>query len=260
MGSAQLLMLSGIGPQRHLREVGVRVVLDLPGVGANLHDHPRSTVIYRTAQPLPPGLNNHGEVLGLIRSEPGVDALDLQIQIIDVPLFAPLLPPPLIPPGQGFSIAFSAITPASRGSVRLASADPAAPPLVNPNYYADPRDLDVMAAGLRVARAMGRSAALQPWRVQDVLPDPDVHDLDRVRTYLYKSLRTYSHHVGTCRIGTDDMAVVDTSLRVHGIEGLRVTDASVMPSIVSANTIATVYGIAERAAALIRGTEPTTWR
>jgi len=253
MGSAQLLMLSGIGPQRHLREVGVRVVLDLPGVGANLHDHPRSTVIYRTAQPLPPGLNNHGEVLGLIRSDPGVDALDLQIQIIDVPLFAPLLPPPLLPAGQGFSIAFSAITPASRGSVRLASADPAAPPRVDPNYYADPRDLDVMAAGLRVARAMGRSAALQPWRVQEVLPGPDVHDLDRVRTYLYKSLRTYSHHVGTCRIGTDDMAVVDTSLRVHGIQGLRVADASVMPSIVSANTIATVYGIAERAAALIRG-------
>jgi len=253
MGSAQLLMLSGIGPQRHLREVGVRVVLDLPGVGANLHDHPRSSVIHRTAQPLPPGLNNHGEVLGLIRSDPGVDALDLQIQIIDVPLFAPLLPPPLVPAGQGFSIAFSAITPASRGSVRLASADPAAPPRVDPNYYADPRDLDVMAAGLRVARAMGRSAALQPWRVQEVLPGPDVHDLDRVRTYLYKSLRTYSHHVGTCRIGTDDLAVVDTSLRVHGIQGLRVADASVMPSIVSANTIATVYGIAERAAALIRG-------
>ena len=99
---------------------------------------------------------------------------------------------------------------------------------------------------------MGRTAALQSWRSQDVLPGPDVRDLQRVRDYLYKSLRTYSHHVGTCRIGTDDMAVVDTSLRVHGIEGLRVADASVMPSIVSANTVATVYGIAERAAALIR--------
>ena len=99
-------MLSGIGPQRHLREVGVRVVLDLPGVGANLHDHPRSTVIYCTARPLPAGLNNHGEVLGLIRSDPRVDALDLQIQMIDVPLFAPLLPPPLVPPGQGVSMRF----------------------------------------------------------------------------------------------------------------------------------------------------------
>ena len=252
IGSPQLLMLSGIGPQRHLREVGVRVVLDLPGVGANLHDHPRSTVIYSTAQPLPAGLNNHGEVIGLIRSDPGVDAPDVQIQIIDVPLYAPLLPPPLVPPGQGFSLAFSAITATSRGSVRLASADPAGAPLVDPNYYAAPRDLEVMAVGLRVARAMGRTAALLPWNNQEVLPGPDVHDDDRVRTFLYKSLRTYSHHVGTCRIGTDDMAVVDTSLRVHGIEALRVADASVMPSIVSANTIATVYGIAERAAALIR--------
>src|SRR5262249_12157414 len=124
--------------------------------------------------------------------------------------------------------------------------------LVDPNYYADPRDLEVMTAGLRVARAMGRTAALLPWRLQEVLPGPDVHDNDHVRTYLYKSLRTYSHHVGTCRIGTDAMAVVDTSLRAHGIEGLRVADASVMPSVVSANTIATVYGIAERAAAIIR--------
>ena len=252
IGSTQLLMLSGIGPQQHLRQVGVRVVLNLPGVGANLHDHPRSAVIYSTAQPLPAGLNNHGEVVGLIRSDPAVGTLDLQIQIIDVPLHAPLLPPPPVAPGQGFSIAFSAITAVSRGSVRLASADPAAPPLIDPNYYADPRDLEVMAAGLRVARAMGRTAAFLPWRSQEVLPGSDVHDDNRVRTYLYQSLRTYSHHVGTCRIGTDDMAVVDTSLRVHGIDGLRVADASVMPSIVSANTIATVYGIAERAAALIR--------
>ncbi len=191
-------------------------------------------------------------MVGLIRSDPGVDALDLQIQTIDVPLYAPLLPPPFVSPGQGFSIAFSAITAVSRGSVRLASADPTGAPLIDPNYYADPRDLEVMAAGLRVARAMGRTAALLPWRSQEVLPGPDVHDDDRVRTYLYQSLRTYSHHVGTCRIGTDAMAVVDTSLRVHGIDGLRVADASVMPSIVSANAIATVYGIAERAAALIR--------
>ena len=252
IGSAQLLMLSGIGPQRHLRDVGVRVVLDLPGVGANLHDHPRSSVIYRAAQSLPPGLNNHGEVVGLIRSDPGVEALDLQLQIIDVPMYAPLLPPPLASPRQGFSIAFSAMAPASRGSVRLASTDPAAAPLIDPNYYADPHDLKVMAAGLRVARAIGGATALQPWRSQELLPGPEVHNEDRVRTYLCKSLKTYSHHVGTCRIGTDDMAVVDTSLRVRGIEGLRVADASVMPSVVSANTNATVYGIAERAAALIR--------
>jgi choline dehydrogenase len=244
-------LLSGIGPEPDLRGVGIDVVLDRPGVGANLHDHPRSTVIYSAAQPLPAAVNNHAEVVGLIRSDPAVDALDLQIQIIDAPLYAPALPPRLASPGQGFSIALSAITPGSRGSVRLASADPAAQPLVDPNYYASPRDVAVMTTGLRVARAIGRAAAMDPWRGEEVLPGPGVEDDDSVRAYLYRSLRTYSHHVGTCRIGTDDMAVVDTSLRVHGIEGLRVADASVMPSIVSANTNATVYGIAERAAALI---------
>jgi choline dehydrogenase len=252
IGSAQLLMLSGIGPRAHLRDVGVEVVLDLPGVGANLHDHPRSTVIYGAAQPLPAAVNNHAEVVGLIRSDPAVAALDLQMQIIDAPLYAPALPPQLDPPGQGFSIAFSAIIPGSRGTVRLASADPAAAPLVDPNYYADPGDLAVMTTGLRVARAIGRAATLDAWRGEEILPGAKVQDDHSARTYLYRSLRTYSHHVGTCRIGPDDMAVVDTSLRVHGVEGLRVADASVMPSIVSANTNATVYGIAERAAAVIR--------
>jgi choline dehydrogenase len=251
IGSAQLLLLSGIGPEADLRGVGIDVVLDRPGVGANLHDHPRSTVIYSAAQPLPAAVNNHAEVVGLIRSDPAVDALDLQMQIIDAPLYAPALPPPLAQPGQGFSIALSAITPGSRGSVRLASADPAAEPLVDPNYYADPRDLAVMTTGLRVARAIGQAEPMDAWRGEEVLPGPGVQDDDSVRSYLFQSLRTYSHHVGTCRIGTDDMAVVDTSLRVHGIEGLRVADASVMPSVVSANTNATVYGIAERAAALI---------
>jgi choline dehydrogenase len=208
-------------------------------------------VIYSAAQPLPAGVNNHGEVIGLIRTGPAVDALDLQIQIIDAPLYAPALPPRLGWAGAGFSIAFSAISPHSRGSVRLARADPAADPLVDPNYYADSRDVAVMTTGLRVARAIGRAGALNPWRGEEILPGPGVDDDESARTYLYQSLRTYSHHVGTCRIGGDDMAVVDTSLRVHGIEGLRVADASVMPSIVSANTSATVYGIAERAAALI---------
>ncbi|MFC7649976.1 GMC oxidoreductase [Streptosporangium lutulentum] len=106
--------------------------------------------------------------------------------------------------------------------------------------------------GLRVARAIGCTAALDAWRGAEVLPGPEVKDDDSVRAYLYRSLRTYSHQVGTCRMGADDMAVVDTGLRVRGIDGLRVADASVMPSVVSANTNATVYAIAERAAALIR--------
>jgi choline dehydrogenase-like flavoprotein len=251
VGSAQLLLLSGIGPQQHLRDVGISVVLDLPGVGENLHDHPRSTIIYGPRRPIAIADSNHAEVAGLIRSEFAQDGPDLQFQALEIPYYAPALPPALPSDGQGYTIAFSAMAPRSRGSIRLADADPESAPRLDPDYYGDHRDLDVMAAGLRVARAIGNATALDLWRGEEVLPGPGVRADDAVRTYLHQSLRTYSHQAGTCRMGTDATAVVDTDLRVRGIEGLRVADASVMPSLVSANTVATVYGIAERAAALI---------
>ncbi|MFE9953316.1 GMC family oxidoreductase [Streptomyces sp. NPDC005531] len=253
VGSPQLMMLSGIGPESHLRDVGISVVGNLPGVGANLHDHPRSTVVYDAARPIPPGVNSHAETIGLVRSDPALPSPDIQLQVLEIPYFAPALPPELSAPGQAFSVAFCVATPQSRGTIRLTGSSPDSPLRLDPNYYDDPHDVEVMAAALRFARALGRSAALAPWRGAEVLPGPAVHEDDprSVRDYLYKSLRTYSHQVGTCRIGTDRMAVVDAGLRVHGIDGLRVADASVMPSIVSANPNATVYGIAERAADLI---------
>jgi choline dehydrogenase-like flavoprotein len=248
VGSAQLLLQSGIGPQS-LRSVGIDVAADLPGVGGNLFDHPMSGVVYRSARPVPAGQNNHGEALGLIRS-PAADTPDLQVMFVDVPLRAGTLPGPAM--GEGYTLATSLMLPSSRGSVRLAGAEPGTPPLIDPNYYADPRDLEVFAAGLRAARKIGRAAALDPWRGEEVLPGPDVNDDASLRAYLRRNLQTYSHPGGTCRIGTDGEAVVDTDLRVHGISGLRVADASVMPSPPSANTNATVYAIAERAADLIR--------
>jgi choline dehydrogenase len=142
--------------------------------------------------------------------------------------------------------------PRSRGTVRLASAEPGTPPLIDPDYYADPHDVEILAAGLRAAREIGRAAALDKWRGGEVLPGPDVNDDASLRAYLRRNLRSYAHPGGTCRIGPDEEAVVDTDLRVHGISGLRVADASVMPSAPSANTNATVYAIAERAAGLIQ--------
>jgi choline dehydrogenase-like flavoprotein len=253
VGSAQLLLTSGVGPQPELRSVGIEVAADLPGVGANLFDHPMSGVVYRSARPVPAGQNNHGEALGLIRS-PGADMPDLQIMFVDVPLRAETLPGPDM--GEGYTLATSLMLPRSRGSVRLASAEPGTPPLIDPNYYADPRDLHAFTAGLRAAREVGRAPALDLWRGQEVLPGPDVNDDAGLRAYLRRNVRTYSHPGGTCRIGSDGDAVVDTELRVHGISGLRVADASVMPSAPSANTNATVYAIAERAAALIRAQSP----
>jgi choline dehydrogenase len=249
VGSAQLLLSSGIGPQPHLRSVGIGVTADLPGVGANLFDHPMSGVVYRSARPVPSGQNNHGEALGLIYSNPEAQTPDLQVMFVDVPLRAATLPGPAF--GEGYTLATSLMLPGSRGSVRLASAEPGAPPLIDPNYYADQRDLEVFIAGLRAAREIGRAAALDQWRGEEVLPGPDVNDDASLRAYLRRNISTYAHPGGTCRIGTDGEAVVDTELRVRGMSGLRVADASVMPSAPSANTNATVYAIAERAADLI---------
>jgi choline dehydrogenase len=146
----------------------------------------------------------------------------------------------------------SLMQPFSRGTVRLASASPDAAPVVAPGYLTDPRDLDAIVRGLKIALNIPRATALKPWLAREIAPGPDVRDDAALRAYATASVLSCNHPVGTCRIGTDDLAVVDPELRVHGVSGLRVADASVMPSIVSANTNATVYAIAERAAELIR--------
>jgi len=143
------------------------------------------------------------------------------------------------------------MAPHSRGSVQLRSSEPQTGPSLDPNYFSDRRDIEVLATGLDLARAIGCATALDPWRDAEIHPGPDARSRESLRAYLRKALLTYHHPVGTCRIGQDDTAVVDTELRVRGIGGLRVADASVMPSIVSGNTMASVYGIAERAAGLM---------
>ena len=244
IGSPHLLMLSGIGPADHLRATGVQVVADVPGVGGNLHDHVTSYVAYRSWQP--PG-EPSAEAQVLTRSAAGV-APDLLL------LFAGAALRPRwtgADPG-GYSILFSLMDPASRGTLRLRSADPTAGPLIDPAYLTDDRDLDRLVTGLRLARELGTTEALAPWGTAELFPGRDVQDDDACRAYLRSTASTYFHPVGTCRIGTDERAVVDPHLLVRSTAGLRIADASVMPSIVSAPTNATVLAIAERAAHLIK--------
>ncbi|MFI7614585.1 GMC family oxidoreductase [Nonomuraea terrae] len=246
IGSAQLLMRSGIGPSAHLREHGIDVVADLPGVGENLHDHPVANVVYRSARPIPPGTHNHAEAFGLVRSDPVLDAPDLQLLFIDGPGHVPDAGA-----GEGYTIGVALMRPFSRGTVRLGSPVPGAPPVLDPGYYSDDRDLAIVVRGLRMAHRIGDARALDSWRDQEMTPRTATLDDDGLRAYARAVLASYCHPVGTCRLGDDDLAVVDRDLRVHGLRGLRVADASVIPAIPSANTNATVYAIAERAAELV---------
>jgi len=252
IGSAQLLMLSGVGPADHLAELGIDVELDLPGVGANLHDHPMSTLVFEHAEPLPGDPRNiWGQGVGLVHTRDDLVEPDLQILLISQPYRSQNLAGP--DPDQGYAIGFSAMLPHSRGTVRLASRDHTAGALIDPNYLGDLRDQRVMIDGLRIAQKIGNAAALDHWRGAEVQPGRPLQGDDAVLDYLRQSLVVYFHYAGTCRVGTDDLAVVDPELRVRGISRLRVADASIMPSPVSANTNATVFAIAERAAQLIAG-------
>lgn len=183
----------------------------------------------------------------MLRSHPDLDCPDLQILFMDISA----APPSADGPEPGFTIACALMQPFSRGSVRLASDSPGAALVVDPRYLSDPRDVHAIVSGLKVARKIGRAKALAPWRAAEALPGPGADTDDGLRHYADQTMGSYLHPVGTCRMGVDDMSVVDCELRVHGISGLWIADSSIMPSIVSGNTNATVYAIAERAATLI---------
>ena len=249
IGSPHLLQLSGIGPADTLRWHGIDVVVDLPGVGDNLADHPLGSVVYEAAKPVPAGTNNHGDALAVLRTSAVLGAPDVQLLFLDVPLVRPTG----LAPADVYAIAFSALRPHSRGSVMLASSDPETAPVIDPGLLSDERDMSTMLAALRLTREIGGARALAEWRRAEALPGPSVRTEAQERAYLRRSSGTYFHPVGTCRLGIDERAVTDLELRVRGIDGLRVVDASVMPSIPGANTNATVLAIAERAAAIIAG-------
>jgi choline dehydrogenase len=251
IGSAQLLMLSGIGPHAHLRDVGVEVTLDLPGVGSNFHDHVMAPVVYKSTRPMPPNLGSgHGDAIGLIQTEHADNGPDVQLLLIDSTGIGL--------PGDdgsvvGYVIAAAVMQPFSRGSVRLSGRDAGAAPIIDPNDFGDERDLRTMITALRLARQIGDASAYDEWRSTEAAPGPAVDDDNALRGFAKAAFQSYFHPVGTCAMGDTATSVVDSELRVHGISGLRVGDASVMPSIPSANTAATVYAIAERAVEMIGG-------
>jgi choline dehydrogenase len=251
IGSPQLLLLSGIGPAGQLRAMGIDPAADLPGVGQNLQDHPVVLVSYAAPAPVPARGYNHGEVYAAVRSALAGACPDLHL----FPILLPLAPAGCQPPPAGYALVAAVVAPESRGSVRLASADPQAAPLIDPGLLREGRDVDRLEEALAIVRQAGAGPELAPVRLAEMWPGPQMRTRTGVRGYLRRRVGSYYHPAGSCRMGADPGAVVDAQLRVRGVAGLRVADASVMPTIPNAPLNATVLAIAERAADLISGRE-----
>jgi choline dehydrogenase len=278
INSPQLLQLSGIGPADLLRKLGIAVKRNLPGVGANLSDHPDIVIQHACKQPVSlarkacaPGkyltglqwflnksgaaASNHFEAGGFIRSRAGIEHPDLQFT------FMPLA----VMPGtvetrieHSFQVHIDLLRPESVGKVEARSADPRQAPTIRFNYLQSPRDREDFRVSVQLLREILAQRALDPYRGEELFPGPSVRGNDEIDTWVRRAVETCYHPVGTCKMGTasDATAVVDDELHVHGVCGLRVVDASIMPSIVSGNTNAPTIMIAERAADLIRGRTP----
>ena len=272
--SPQLLMLSGIGPGAALQRLGITTVHDLPGVGANLHDHPDVVQVVDT-----PGLTelfglsvpgavdairgifewrrartgllttNFAEAGGFIKSAPSEPLPDLQLHFVVGKLIDHGRKSVF---GHGYSCHVCLLRPKSRGTLTLASADPLAAPLIDPNFLAEPDDLARLLRGFKAMRRILQQPALARYRGRELPASAGAQTDAQIEQFIRNHADTIYHPVGTCRMGSSANDVVDAQLRVHGVQGLRVVDASIMPSIVGGNTNATVIAIAEKAADLIK--------
>ena len=271
--SPQLLMLSGIGDQEQLRAAGIQVQQHLPGVGANYHDHLAVAVLMEMKNSESYGISwraaprgvmnlleyallrsgplasNVFEATGFIRTLPELARPDVQVVFQAARRNRNAFPFPL---GHGFAISIVGLYPKSRGSVRLASSDPAAAPLVDPQLLSHPDDVDTMLRGLKIGRQVTRAASFARYRALEVQPGQEAQTDAALIDYLRRAAATVHHPCGSCRMGPDALSVVDAQLRVRGIEALRVADASVFPRLVGGNTNAAVVMIAEKAADMIR--------
>jgi choline dehydrogenase len=275
INSPHLLMLSGVGPADHLRAVGIDVVADLPGVGLNLQDH--LGTFLRNEITVPCSLYGATpEQLAAVQAEyettrqglftsniaeaglfldpighdgpPSLQGFFLPYCLTEAPLDA------FQPYCHGITVAFYVNRPASRGRITLASADPLDQPLIDPAYLSGPADLPQLVAGIQMLREIVRAKPLGDLLGRELGPGDDARSEAEIAAYVRdRASGTVFHPVGTCKMGTDVMAVVDPSLRVHGLDGLRVVDASIMPTLIGGNTNAPTIMIAEKAAAMMLG-------
>lgn len=280
INSPQLLMLSGIGPPDELARHGIALRHALPGVGRNLQDHLDALVVHQCSKPVSLGMSlatlpsllraafdylrhrrgpltsNSAEGGGFVRSAPDQTVPDLQFHFTPArldghartwrsALFTLI--------GHGYALHACSLRPRSRGRITLASADPAAAPLIDPCYLSHPADMPLMVAGVKAARRLLAASAFDPYRGREIFPGAQASTDQDIASFIRRKAETIYHPVGTCKMGHDAMAVVDDALRVHGVQALRVVDASIMPTLIGGNTNAPTIMIAEKAAELILG-------
>jgi choline dehydrogenase len=267
INSPQLLLLSGVGPAAQLAALEIPVVVDLPGVGENLQDHVSVFLNYECTEPISlanaataaalleyqhfrkgPLSSNVGEAGGYVKTRPELPLPDLQF------FFCPtwFIEHGFVQPeGHGLALVPTLLLPESRGSLRLRSRNPLEHPVIHPNYLASEADLETLVAGFKLMQPLTDTKAFAPFVGKAFDPGPQVKRDEDIRAFIRSKAETLYHPVGTCKMGIDAMAVVDPQLRVRGIQGLRVADASIMPLIPNGNTNAPSIMIGEKAAELI---------
>ena len=277
IASPQLLMVSGIGPAEALREHGIASVRDLPEVGANLQDHTCIQLMFRCTKPITVNdiANSLGRricvglqyaltrkgylaetgiyVGGFARSDENQDRPDIQMAMAAWSVVERTAKGARQHPFSGFSFSPEHVNPDARGAVTLRSADPAAPPRIAFNFFQSEYDIRAMTFGIRLVRRISEQPAMQPYIASELQPGKDVRSDAEILQFIRDKAGSDIHAVGTCRMGADAGAVVDPRLRLNGVSGLRVVDASIMPRVVRGNTHAAVVMIAEKAADMIRG-------
>lgn len=251
----RLLLLSGVGPAGDLRELGIDVVADVPGVGENLLDHPESVVVWETAGPLPPNSVMDSDAGLFVRREPDAESPDLMFHFYQVPFTANTERLGYPVPEHGVCMTPNIPRPKSVGRLWLTSADPSVKPALDFGYFTDPEAYDekTIVDGIRIAREVAATAPLRDWLVREVAPGVQVQSFEELSAYGRRAAHTVYHPAGTCAMGPldDPTAVVDPQLRVRGLQGLRVADASVFPTMTTVNPMVAVLMVGERAAELI---------
>jgi choline dehydrogenase-like flavoprotein len=272
INSPRLLMLSGIGAADELRAIGITPVHDLPGVGKNLHDHLCTNIHVQTKKPISydghdrfPRSFLHGLQWLMYRTGPAAAVIVEGAAFLQSPgetrpdLQVHLAPATVVRGGQtridgyGFTVNSTFLRPESRGTISLRSADPADEPLIDPNYFAEPGDREKSLRSVRVIREILRQPAMAEYIAHERLPGDAVHSDEEILAYARQYACCDYHPVGTCKMGVDEMAVVDPELRLRGLEGLRIADSSIMPVLPSGNTNAPSIMIGEKGADLILG-------